>query len=86
VTIDAAVTASIYTGDHQSALVLAHLLSLPRPPNAGRHDTHAWPLDPFTGGQAKITCARRSDRPKSSIPLRAIETKEPRVAGVSQLR
>ena len=54
VTMGAAVTVSAYTGDHQSALVFAHLLSLPRPPNAGSsHDTRAWPLDPFSGGRSR---------------------------------
>ena len=62
-TIDAAVTASIYTGDHQSALVFAHLLSLPRPPNASSsHDTRAWPLDPFLGRGSRLVCALRCDR------------------------
>jgi hypothetical protein len=35
----------------------------PIPPNAGNDDTHARPLDPFSGGRVTIACARRSDRP-----------------------
>jgi hypothetical protein len=53
VTIDARVTAMVYTGDQQSALLFADFLAQPIPPDAGDHDTHGRPLDPFSGGRSR---------------------------------
>ena len=53
----------------------------PIPPDACGHDTHARPLDPFSGGQVTIACAFRSDRPKHRTVPCALPSDRPRHPG-----
>jgi hypothetical protein len=50
VTFDAGGVAIIYTGDHQAPLPFCSFSQAQFIPlNAGGHDTHSRPLDPFSG-------------------------------------
>src|SRR5262249_8028174 len=72
VTIDARVTAMIYTGDQQSALLFVHVLSPAHPAESQRPRDSPTAAGPVLGGQATIACALRSDRPKRrTVALRA---------------